>query len=61
MGSIPGSGTLKEHPLEKQMTTHSSAVTSYGQRSLLGLQSVGLQKSQHDLATKQQQQESQVT
>ena len=49
VGWIPGQGD----PLEKKMATHSSihAWKSHGQRSLVGLQSLGSQRVEYDLAT----------
>ena len=48
----------REDPLEKEMATHSSILaweTPWAEESD-GLQSMGLQRVKHDLATKQQQQ-----
>ena len=55
MGSIPG----QEDPLEKEMATHSSILAGKSQRQEEpgGLQSMGLQRAGHDLATKHQQQQ----
>ena len=49
-GWIPG----QEDPLEKKMATHSSILAwkSHGQRSLMGLQSLGLQRAGYSSATK---------
>ena len=44
----------REDPLEKEMAIHSSTLLpgkSHGQRSLVGLQSMGLQRVKHDWAT----------
>ena len=47
----------QEDPLEKEMTTHSSILAWEipGTEKPGGLESTGLQRVEHDLATKQQQ------